>query len=132
MFRMRRFIGLLLVLAVASLGAGELRAAICGFPLIVGAGAAVAPIGTGWVLLFFPFPPFAAGGIGAVPLDTAFGLACEELWVDSTLGPAPPNFNAVWGPAPPNPASCALPGCGPFAVCGFPPPAGATFCEAFP
>ena len=123
--RRRNVIGLFsAAVAVAFLGVGQANAAHCGFATIVAAGAAGG--GTGFVLLYEAGPPFAYTGGGAVTLGTAMGDACMDLWRDSTMGPPPPNFNAIFGTGS---ASCLS------AVCDASTPSicsPVTFCMAFP
>lgn len=115
---------LFLVVVVATFAsAAPVGAAECGFPGAVGVGTFGG--GTGYVVLFSVTAPFAFTGVGAAPLATPAGDACMDIWRDSTLGPAPPNFNAVWaaGPAPCAAATCSIVPtvCSPV-----------TFCVAFP
>ena len=119
--RMRTRLFLVVVVATFA-SAGPVSASVCGFP-----GAIVSSTfggGTGYVILYSIAPPFAFSGVGAAPLGTPAGDACMDLWRDSTLGPAPPNYNAVYAAAPP---SCSSSFCSaPTAACA------ATICLTFP
>ena len=122
--RARARLGLSAALAtIALLSGGTLDASMCGVAGGVAAGAAAG--GTGYVILFSPSAPFAYTGAGAATLGTAVGDACMDIWRDSTLGEAPPNFNAVYAAGP---AACSVALCsGTPMICGP-----VTFCLAFP
>jgi len=95
---------------------------MCGFPGLTGAG--VGAGGTVFVSLYNPVT-LLFSGFGSTTLGTGNGQACADLWRDSTLGPLPPNFLAVYAAAP---ASCAAAACTtPGTIC-----APVTLCLAFP
>jgi hypothetical protein len=125
MGKLNRVKGLFALAGVAAVilsNPSELRAAGCGFAGMTGAGTLAG--GTGFVLLFSPVSPFPATALGSIGLGTATGDACMDIWRDSTLGPAPPNFNAVYSPAPP---ACAAAACTTPAIC-----LGVTVCTVLP
>ena len=117
----------LLLASSALLTPGPVAAAICGFPgfVAVGGGGTAPPTPAGYIVLFDTVFPFAVTGIGTVPLGGAFADACMDIWRDSTLGPAPPNYSFVFGSAP---SACATSTC----TVGSAPTCFATFCGAFP
>lgn len=123
----RNCVGIVLLMAAAVSLAGDVAwAGICGFPGLIGNGAVAG--GTSYVILFAVAPPFGWSGTGTVPIAGVLGTPCREQWRDALLGPAPPNFQAIWSAAP---AACAAGGCVGPAVCTAPGGGGATLCSSF-
>ena len=130
MHKKTRWLALLVIACALTLSVGDASAAICGFPFIIASGAAPAPSGWAYVVLFVPAPPFGFAGIGGVTQANAHGVSCKDDWRHATIGPAPPNFEAIWAPFPAAPA-CSAPGCAGPAFCTPPAGPGATFCLTF-
>lgn len=110
------------IAAVVLLNVGQARAAGCGF---VGLIAATPVTDSGFVVLYSVTFPFGLTTIAEVPLGTAGGDACMDIFRDAVLGPFPVNFVTVYAA---DGGVCETGSCAaPVAFCSP-----VTFCLAFP
>lgn len=118
---MKGLLALAVVMAATLSSPSSAGAAGCGMAGFVGSG--IVSGGTGFLAMYRTVPPFDLTATATTSLGTSAGDACMDMWVESTIGPLPANYNAVWGN---NSGACSAAACVDDAICV------ATLCGAFP